>query len=192
MDAAHPSMAGAPRSRLDPARFGFGLFLVTEAMFFAGLLSAALVLREGSSQFGDDGGTLSLRMAVFATLTLLLSSFCISRATIAIRRGREARIIASWTARTVLFGALFLLMQFSEWRQCAALGITPRTNLYWSTFFVLTGVHGLHVLGGLIWLVVAWFGARRGVHALRVELAALYWHFVDLVWLALFTLLYLA
>ena len=183
--------ANTTQSRLEPARLGVWLFLVTEAMFFAGLIAAYLVLREGSSTFGGQGGHLSLRLAVVGTGGLLICSLCISRASVALQRERGPRIVASWVRRTILFGGLFLCLQALEWRACLQAGVTPRTNLYWSSFFVLTGVHGLHVLGGLVWLVWAWWSARVGLHPMRVQLAALYWHLVDVVWLILFTLLYL-
>ncbi|MBL8859100.1 MAG: heme-copper oxidase subunit III [Planctomycetes bacterium] len=180
-----------PRSRLDPARLGVWLLLVTEAMFFAGLIAAYLVLREGSSNFGAPAGHLSLRLAAVATLMLACCSLCISRADVALTRKRGPRIVASWVLRTVLFGGLFLCLLAVEWRECFKAGVTPRTNLYWSSFFVLTGVHGLHVFGGVLWAAWAWASARRGLNPVRTQLAALYWHFVDVVWLVLFTLLYL-
>lgn len=178
--------------RLSAARLGVWLFLVSEAMFFAGLIAAYLVLREGSSAFGGHDGHLSLRLMAIATLILVLSSLCISRATIAAKTGRDARVVASWTRRAILFGVLFLCFQAIEWRACVQAGIAPRTNLFWSSFFVLTGAHALHVVGGIVWLAWAWNSARLGVNGLRVELAEVYWHFVGLVWICLFALLYFA
>jgi heme/copper-type cytochrome/quinol oxidase subunit 3 len=180
----------AERARLAPARLGVWLFLVSEAMFFAGLIAAFLVLREGSSAFGGPAGRLSLPLMTSATLMLILSSLCVSRATVAWRNRREARIVASWTRRAILFGTLFLALQAVEWRECLRSGIAPRTSLYWSSFFVLTGAHALHVAGGLVWLSWAWNSARAGVGRLRLELAEIYWHFVGLVWIVLFALLY--
>jgi heme/copper-type cytochrome/quinol oxidase subunit 3 len=179
------------RAPLAPARLGVWLFLVTEAMFFAGLISAYLVLREGSSSFGGPQGHLSLPFMTLATLLLVLSSLCASRATVALRRERGPRVVASWTRRAVFFGALFLGFQAVEWRACLRAGVAPSTNLYWSSFFVLTGVHALHVLGGIAWLAWAWNSARAGLHRARLELAEIYWHFVGLVWIVLFALLYL-
>jgi heme/copper-type cytochrome/quinol oxidase subunit 3 len=187
--SAGPSsrFAGA---RIEPARFGVWLFLVTEAMFFAALIAAYLALRAGSPTFGSAGGALDVRLGGVATLMLVCASLCVSRAVVARRAGREARIVSSWTRRTLLFGALFLALQAAEYGTLLRHGLSPRTSLYWSCFFVLTSVHALHVLGGLAWLAVVWNGTRRRARGRSVELAALYWHLVDLVWLALFGLLY--
>lgn len=182
----------ATSARLTPARFGVWLFLVSEAMFFAGLIAAYLVLREGSSAFGGSDGRLSLPLMTVATSMLIVSSWCISRATIALRRGRAARIVARWTCGALVLGALFLGLEALEWRACLNAGVAPRTNLYWSSFFVLTGAHALHVAGGIAWLAWAWNSARQGAHRERLELAEIYWHFVGLVWIVLFALLYLA
>jgi heme/copper-type cytochrome/quinol oxidase subunit 3 len=153
MSMTGASTAPLPRARIEPARFGVWLFLVSEAMFFAALIAAFL-------------------------------------AVVARRQGREARITSSWVRRTLLFGALFLAMQVAEYRTLLQHDLSPRTSLYWSCFFVLTSVHALHVLGGLAWLGAVWPGTRRGAAGLGVELAGLYWHLVDLVWLCLFALLY--
>lgn len=184
--AAH----SATRAPLDPARLGVWLFLVSEAMFFAGLIAAYLVVREGSSAFGGPDGHLSLRTMGVATALLIVSSLCLSRATVALRNGRETRVVASWTLRAIFFGAVFVSLQAIEWRECLRAGVAPRTSLYWSSFFVLTGAHALHVLGGIAWLAWAWSSARSGVNGLRLELAEIYWHFVGLVWICLFALLY--
>lgn len=184
------AVQAAGGGRLDPARFGLWLFLVSEAMLFAGLVAAFLVLREGSSAFGGGEGRASARLVVVATAMLALSSFCLSRASVAQRQQREVRIVASWIRRALLFGALFVGMQVIEWRELLRSGLAPRTSLYWSSYFVLTGVHGLHVLGGLVTLALSWAWTRAGAHATRLALVELYWHFVGLVWLVLFVLLY--
>jgi cytochrome o ubiquinol oxidase subunit 3 len=178
--------------RLAPARLGVWLFLVSEAMFFAGLIAAYLVLREGSSAFGEPEGRLSLPLMSTATLMLVASSYCLSRATVSLRRGRNARVVAHWMLVTLTFGVVFLALQALEWRACIHAGVAPRTSLYWSSFFVLTGAHALHVAGGIAWLAWAWIGANSGLHGARVELVEIYWHFVGLVWIVLFALLYFA
>jgi heme/copper-type cytochrome/quinol oxidase subunit 3 len=193
MSAAGATTAPASPSasaRIEPARFGVWLFLVTEAMFFAALIAAYLALRAGSTTFGGPGEALDRRLGGVAMLMLVCASLCVSRAAVAQRNGREARITSSWIRRTLLFGALFLAMQVVEYRTLHQHDLSPRSSLYWSCFFVLTSVHALHVAGGLAWTAVVWSRIRRGARGPAVELAALYWHLVDLVWLALFGLLY--
>jgi heme/copper-type cytochrome/quinol oxidase subunit 3 len=92
----------------------------------------------------------------------------------------------------IVLGALFIALQAFEWADCLRAGIAPRTSLYWSSFFVLTGAHGLHVAGGLAWLAWARHSTRSGRGRMRLELAEIYWHFVGLVWIVLFALLYTA
>jgi heme/copper-type cytochrome/quinol oxidase subunit 3 len=183
--------------RIEPARFGVWLFLVSEAMFFAALIAAFVVLRSGSGTFGGPGGALGVGTGSLATLALLLSSGCAWRARVVVRSEESSASAAKrlsapgWLLAAIALGALFLLLQGLEYRALFAHGLSPRSNLYWSCFFVLTSVHALHVMGGLVWLFVARASASRGAGSLRVELAVLYWQLVDLVWLVLFALLYL-
>jgi heme/copper-type cytochrome/quinol oxidase subunit 3 len=100
-----------------------------------------------------------------------------------------------WLATTAVFGIIFLLFQAYEFTSFIHEGLTIRTNLFGSSFFTLTGFHGAHVTAGVIWLLsLLAIDVRRGLRpgdALMVDLAALYWHFVDVVWIVIFTLVYL-
>ena len=173
---------------VESARFGLWLFLGSEALLFAGLIGSYLFLRTGARSFGGPGAELERLFTAFNTLVLLASSYTVARAVKAADPGARAR----WLAATLLLGGAFLCLQLYEYAGLLGHGILPRTNLFWSCFFVLTGVHGLHVLGGL--LALAWTGRHalreRGARAL--DLASVYWHFVDGVWIVLFALLYLA
>jgi heme/copper-type cytochrome/quinol oxidase subunit 3 len=180
--------------RVERTRFGIWLFLASEAMFFAGLLSAFVALKDGSPRFGSADGHLAVGQAAIATVLLVLSSFTMSRAIAAIRRG-DSRSLLRFLAVTLALGLAFLAVQTSEFVALGHAGLTPRTNLYWSSFFVLTSVHALHVTAGLVWIAVVSIGARglrftREDHVSIVNVG-LYWHFVDAVWIVLFTLLYL-
>ncbi len=172
---------------VESARFGLWLFLGSEALLFAGLIGSYLFLRGGSRSFGSPGAELERLFTAFNTLVLLGSSYTVARAVKAADEGARAR----WLGATLLLGGAFLCLQLNEYTSLLGHGILPRTNLYWSCFFVLTAVHGAHVLGGLC--ALAWTGRRalqrRGARAL--DLASLYWHFVDGVWILLFVLLYL-
>ena len=95
----------------------------------------------------------------------------------------------------VLLGSVFMGFQFVEFREFAHLGLTPRTNIFGTTFFILTGIHGAHVTIGVIWMAFLAYsshnGALRADNALDLEIAGLYWHFVDIVWIVIFTVIYL-
>jgi cytochrome c oxidase subunit 3/cytochrome o ubiquinol oxidase subunit 3 len=96
----------------------------------------------------------------------------------------------------LLLGAVFIMFQGVEWTNLFAEGVTPTSGVFGTAFFVLTGFHGLHVIGGLVWLLVfllprAFTGRLRPQNTPDVELFGLYWHFVDIVWIVLFTLIYL-
>jgi heme/copper-type cytochrome/quinol oxidase subunit 3 len=186
--AVHAPIAGA--RQLSPARFGIWLFLVSEAMFFAALIAAYVVLRAGSSTFGSPGEALGAISGAGATLVLVASSACAWRALICAKRDPSARSAATWILVTFALGSTFLAIQGLEYRALIERGLSPRSNLYWSCFFVLTSLHGLHVLAGLIWLALVRRNPDPASRALRIELAVLYWQLVDFVWIALFALLY--
>lgn len=200
MSTVAATSAGS-RARLEPARLGVWLFLVSEAMFFTGLLAAFVVLRAGSSSFGGPQGATNTALGGAATALLATSSVCLFRATSGHARPRGDRRAATWVLVAGSLGVAFLALQALEWRHLLASGVSTRTNLYWSSFFVLTGAHGLHVAGGVAWMAVAWKRARATSQAIPaeregsrrgLELCATYWHFVDAVWLVLFVLLYLS
>ena len=112
-----------------------------------------------------------------------------------ISRG-NVRNFRIWIMCTAILGATFLGFQFFEFRDFAVhYGLTPRTNLFGSSFFTLTGFHGAHVTVGVIWLVslfgYSFWGDLTKEHGLSVDIAALYWHFVDVVWIVIFTVIYL-
>jgi len=173
--------------RIESGRLGVWLFLGSEVLLFAGLIGSYLFLRPGSRDFPAPGDALDRLFVGFNTLLLVASSFTATRSVKSEARGTRAR----WLVATLLLGGVFLALQLREYVGLSAHGILPKTNLYWSCFFVLTGVHGLHVLGGLVALGITGAGALHGKRKLPFELASLYWHFVDVVWILLFALLYL-
>jgi heme/copper-type cytochrome/quinol oxidase subunit 3 len=174
--------------RIEPARLALWVFLASEALLFAGLIGGYLFLATARGYSGHQGA-LSVPMAGAATGLLVASSVC----AVQLERpnGRSARL--RWWLATLLLGAAFLGLQAHEYQLLLEAGIAPKTSLYWSGFFLLTAVHGLHVFIGLVALF--WFGSdavRVGQAGLKLELACVYWHFVDVVWILLFVLLYLA
>ena len=103
--------------------------------------------------------------------------------------------LLKWLGLTILIGTTFVSIQAYEYTELVHNGSTPNVDLFWSTFYAMTGFHGLHVTAGVIWLAIVWlatlFGKITKQNYMKVELAGLYWHFVDLVWIFLFPFLYL-
>ncbi|CAN5196009.1 hypothetical protein BH18CHL2_BH18CHL2_09060 [soil metagenome] len=181
-----------------PARFTHGmwaiiLFVSSEAMFFAALFTTYFYLRtrlpEWEPIFGEKPGADGLPL--INTIVLVASSFTMQMGVWAIRKGDRRRLIM-WLAITVLMGAFFLAGQGYEYTQ---LGFLPADGIFAATFFTLTGFHGLHVLGGVTFIALCLLRALRGQFTanrhLAVEAASIYWHFVDVVWIGLFTTIYI-
>ncbi|MBI4380030.1 MAG: heme-copper oxidase subunit III [candidate division NC10 bacterium] len=186
-------MVGPPVSN---ARLGMLVFLAFEGMFFAGLLGTFLVFRLGS-QFWPPVGQPRLPILVTSanTAILLFSSWTMRNGLRAMRKGDWDGLTTglSWTA---LLGTTFLIVQGSEWLRLIRHGLTLSAGIYGATFYTLIGCHGLHVLGAVIWLLIARIGlsdkrfwARRQV---GVELGGMYWYFVVALWPVLFALVYLS
>lgn len=183
------SPTGIPSNKL-----GVWLFLVSEIMFFAALIAAYIVLRASDPAWPGAEGHLSVTLGTVNTFVLLCSSMTMVLAHAAVQRDQQGALRANllWT---VLLGALFLVIKGYEYSLKFEHHIYPGTNTFWSCYFTLTGFHALHVLGGVI--TNAWFlmraiqGRLNPTTGYGVELAGLYWHFVDIVWLFVFPLVYL-
>jgi cytochrome c oxidase subunit 3/cytochrome o ubiquinol oxidase subunit 3 len=125
---------------------------------------------------------------------LLMSSLTMVLALAAIQRG-ELRRFRIWIMATALFGATFIGGQIFEFTEFTREGLNLHTSTFGSSFYVLTGLHGAHVTVGIVWLISLWGLAMQGrmtqADSERVEIAGLYWHFVDVVWIVIFTVIYL-
>jgi len=169
-------------------------FLGSECMFFGSLITAYLLYRGRNVVGPYPDEILNIPFTSVSTFVLLTSSLAMVLALSAIQRG-NLRWSKVWLLATALLGVVFLLGQVYEFNHFVNEGLTPRTNLFGASFFTLTGFHGAHVTVGVIWLlslfVVAWRGKLKKEQALNVELAGLYWHFVDIVWIVIFTVVYL-
>ncbi|MBD2744914.1 heme-copper oxidase subunit III [Coleofasciculus sp. FACHB-1120] len=172
---------------------GLIVFLIAEGMIFVGLFTAYLAFRAVAPSWPPEGTPkLELLLPGINTLILISSSFVIHNADTAIKKNDVAGL-RTWFAATALMGAIFLGGQIYEYTH---LEFGLSTNLFASTFYVLTGFHGLHVLLGLgAMIAVLWRSLKPGhyssEHHFGVEAAEIYWHFVDIVWIILFTILYL-
>jgi cytochrome c oxidase subunit 3 len=176
-------------------KLGMWLFVVSDALTFATLLVCYTYLRLGSANWPKPFElSPSILFASLMTLVLLTSSLTMVAAVHATDKGRSFR----WLAATMALGALFVALHLGEWRHLIQdVGVTPWTNpwgepLFGAVFFSVTGLHMLHVTAGVIYLGIVAAGLRAGrFERDDVEVAGLYWHFVDLVWMFVFPLVYL-
>lgn len=188
----HGSGAIAHEAHPDHRMFGMLVFLLAESMIFAGMFAMYLLSRAGSPAWPPEGTErLELLVPGINTVILISSSFVIHRAGDAIRSNDVAGF-QRWFLITALMGATFLGGQVYEYANLE-FGLT--TNIFASAFYVMTGFHGLHVfVGVLALLAVLWRSRQSGhyssEHHFGIEAAELYWHFVDVIWIVLFTLLY--
>jgi cytochrome c oxidase subunit 3 len=190
---AHASAAGHHSEHPDLRLFGFIVFLISESMLFLGLFVAYLTFRAVATTWPPAGTPeLELLLPGINTVILLSSSFVIHQADVAIKQD-DLSGARRWFLITMAMGATFLAGQLYEYNH---LGFGIKSNLFASTFYVLTGFHGLHVLVGILLMAgVLWRSRRPGHYSSQshfgVEAAEVYWHFVDVIWVILFLLLYI-
>ncbi len=186
---AEPSSTGLPHRKLM-----MWAFLASDCMFFGALMSTYLIYHGRSQQGPYPLDVFDLELTSLSTFVLLMSSLTMVLTLAAIQRGflRQFRF---WVAMTALLGLTFLGFQAYEFATFAHEGLTLQGSLFGSSFYTLTGMHGLHVSIGVVWLLSLWaysfWGGVTPERALDVEIAGLYWHFVDIVWIAIFTMVYL-
>ena len=170
------------------------LFLASEALFFGGLIATYLLYRDRSAVGPYPEDVFDIPFTSVSAFVLLMSSVSMVLALAAIQRG-DRRGLQVWLFTTAILGVLFVSGQAFEFTEFHEKGLSLDTNLFGTTFFVLTGFHGAHVTVGVVILfslfVMAMQGRITQDKSLNVELAGLYWHFVDIVWIVIFTLVYL-
>jgi cytochrome o ubiquinol oxidase subunit 3 len=177
----------------DTAVFGFWVYLMTDLVIFAVLFAAFAVLR--TSTFGGPSGRelFEMPVAMKETFILLTSSFTCALGTLAVFRGRKKPALF-WFAATFLLGIAFLFFEITEFSQFVATGNSWRRSGFLSSFFTLVGTHGTHISIGLIWMLVAILQiAMRPLtpfYISKIFRMALFWHFLDLVWIFIFTAVY--
>jgi heme/copper-type cytochrome/quinol oxidase subunit 3 len=183
---------------LDSRKVLMWAFLGSDCMFFATLIATYLIYK-GKSRVGPyphgPEGVLDIPYTSVSAFVLLMSSVMMVLALAAIQRG-QMRAFRAWMFATAGLGCVFLGGQVFEFTYFVQhYGLTLSTNLFGSTFFVTTGFHGAHVTLGVVWLLSLVFSSFVGkitpAQSLDVEIAGLYWHFVDIVWIIIFTVLYL-
>jgi len=180
----------------DKNKLGIILFIGSETVFFA-LLILAYLYFQGLAASGGSGPTAASSLDPLTTglfsLFLFASSFTIWQADKSQARQNRARL-QLWLLATIILGVIFLAGQGLEWRNLIRQSTTISRNLFGTTFFTLTGFHGFHVLVGLVALAIVLGLARAGDfkegHSSAIESISLYWHFVDVVWVVIFTVVY--
>jgi cytochrome c oxidase subunit 3 len=187
LDTAHE---GRPEGMSMPL-LGMVLFIASEVMFFGGLFAAYFNIRADATEWPPAGlEHLHATLPAIFTCVLVLSSVTMHMGVLAIRRDNP-KALARWVGLTLFLGILFLCGQIYDY---AHLDFTIRDGVYGSTFFTLTGFHGAHVFGGAVYLFIVLIRSMTGqfskAHHAAVEGASMYWHFVDVVWIALFFTLY--
>ena len=179
---------------LDHRKMGTWAFLGSECLFFGTLISTYLVYKGKSLAGPDSHEILNIPLTSISTFDLLMSSLTMVLAVAAIQRG-DIPGARRWLLATVAGGLVFLGFQVYEFTSFVHEGLGLTTNLFGSTFYVMVGFHGAHVSVGVLWLATLWVLATRGRlgprQAVLVDIAGLYWHFVDVVWIFIFTLVYL-
>ncbi len=168
-------------------------FLASEITVFGGLIASYIVVRLGSGGWGEAATHLNFSLALANTFVLLTSSLTMVLAFAAVEE-RNPRGLSTFLWLTILLGFVFLGIKAFEYAGEIKHGFTPGSGIFWSFYYGMTGLHALHVLAGVAVnsiLLVEALGDILRPNEHRVELAGLYWHFVDIVWIFLFPLLYL-
>ena len=180
---------------IESRKLGMWLFLVSEVMFFTGLIGSYIVLRQANPSWPDPTKVLNIPLTAFNTFLLIVSSATLVKGlSSAQNNDKEGMQVGLFL--TVLIGALFLAVQAHEYHELIHVKhLTPSSSIVGTCFFALTGFHGAHVLGGVITMAIVFINSLKGKYTPQenrgIEVAGLYWHFVDLVWIILFTILYL-
>ena len=187
--AAHETALG-----VDNLKLGFWIFLASECVFFASLIGTYLTSYRSRLAGPGPDEVFNLTLTTVSTFDLLMSSLTMVLAVAAIGRG-DVRQMRLWLALTALLGLIFLGFQAYEFTEFVHKGLTLTSSVFGASFYTLTGFHGAHVAIGVLWLltllVYSFLGGITPDKALKVEVAGLYWHFVDVVWIVIFTVVYL-
>ncbi|MDR3570768.1 MAG: cytochrome o ubiquinol oxidase subunit III [Candidatus Pacebacteria bacterium] len=174
--------------------FGFWMYLMTDLVLFASLFVVFVVLRGPEYGGASIKNTFDLQYVFIETIALLVSSFTCGLALLFAREG-NVRGTVSWLLATFVLGAAFVAMEVSEFSRLLAQGLAPARDGFLSGYFTLVGTHGAHVTVGLLWLLamvvaIAGRGLSRG-NMRKLALFAMFWHFLDVIWIFIFTIVYL-
>jgi cytochrome c oxidase subunit III len=185
-----------PAPLVSNARLAIVLFLGAETMLFAGLLGTFVVFRVGSLAWPPPKQPYLPIAVTWINTAILLASGWVMRQAVHALRADRVRELRSNLLAVLVMGSIFLVVQGYEWVRLIHHGLTLSSSTYGATFYTLIGLHGLHVLGAVLWLVVVSIGAMLGRYSAKrpiaVELCSLYWYYVCLIWIAVFGMVYLS
>ncbi|MBO9355557.1 cytochrome o ubiquinol oxidase subunit III [Bordetella petrii] len=174
--------------------FGFWIYLMSDLLIFSVLFATFAVLSQATAGGPSGKELFDLSFVLVETMLLLFSSFTFGMAMLNMHAGNKSRVMG-WLWITFLFGAGFIGMEIYEFHHLISIGAGPQRSAYLSAFFTLIGTHGLHVTFGLVWIVVMIDMLRRhgldAVNTRRLSCLSLFWHFLDIVWICVFTFVYL-
>ncbi|HRJ90936.1 MAG TPA: cytochrome c oxidase subunit 3 [Candidatus Saccharibacteria bacterium] len=178
----------------ETAQLGFWLYLMTDLMLFAGLFATYMVLRGGTAGGPTAAELFDPTFALSETIVLLLSSFTCGIAALALRYKKQS--LALWgLGLTIALGLVFLALEMKEFAEFYSEGHTWQASAFLSSFFTLVGTHGLHISIGLVWASTLLGYLIRSPHHddahRKMSLFALFWHFLDIIWVFIFTIVYL-
>ena len=174
--------------------FGFWIYLMSDCILFATIFATYAVLSTSFAGGPTSKDIFELPYVLAETFCLLISSVTYGFAMLAMHKGNQNGVM-KWLAVTFLFGAAFIGMEINEFHHLIAEGFGPDRSAFLSAFFALVGTHGLHVFSGLIWMIVLMIQiAQNGLtttNNTRLMCLSLFWHFLDVVWICVFTVVYL-
>lgn len=193
--APAPQPAGDELTEIPAGKIGLWVFLAGEIMIFGGLIACFILLRIAAGGWASDAAHVDWQIGTINTLVLLTSSLTMILALAAVRANKPGAV-KLYLGLTVALGLMFLVVKAYEYTGHIAEGFTPLSGMFWSFYYLMTGLHALHVTGGIVVNFTLLMMAVRGTLGERgrgrIEFAGLYWHFVDVVWIFLFPLLYLS
>ena len=185
-----------PDTGLNNGKLGIWLFLASEVMLFGALFASYVMLRVGAAEWPAGSTYLNIPLATLNTVILISSSVTMVLAWASLVKNQFGRF-RLFMGITILCGLGFLVIKYFEYTSKFHHGYFPATNTFLAIYFTLTGLHGLHVIGGMIVNAYFWGPGTKMWHSdperftNRIEVAGIYWHFVDVVWIFLFPVLYL-
>ncbi len=189
--AARPIATGRSSAGMPTGRLGVWWVIASEIVIFGGILASYIMYRVAHDAFAEQAAHTNTAIGAFNTFVLLTSSLFAVLGHKAAEEG-DGRKAAQMIFATMAGGVLFLVVKAFEWTSEINHGFTITSSTFWSFYYTAAGIHATHVLAGVVIMAFVAKAALRGQELQRVELIGLYWHFVDIVWIFLFPLLYIA